>query len=83
MGPSVFVEKELAMERGKSLRPFLIQTNPTGKNNHYGNFWSSSSSARWEQGKIVTLRYDEYNAEGDIKILEVEIDKKIVFEWVG
>jgi len=48
-----------------------------------GNFWFSSSSARWEQGKIVTLRYDEYNAEGDIKILEVEIDKKIVFEWVG
>ena len=46
-----------------------------------GNFWFSSSSERWEQGKTVTLRYDEYDAQGDIKILEVEVNRKIVFQW--
>lgn len=46
-----------------------------------GNFWFSSSSERWEQGKIITLRYEEYNAQGDITILEIESNKKIVFDW--
>ena len=46
-----------------------------------GNFWFSSSSARWEQGKTITLRYDEYAAQADIKVLDVEADKKIVFQW--
>jgi uncharacterized protein YndB with AHSA1/START domain len=26
------------------------------------------------------LRYDEYDAEGDIKIIEIEVNKKIVFQ---
>jgi uncharacterized protein YndB with AHSA1/START domain len=47
-----------------------------------GNFWFSSSSERWEQGKTITLRYDEYDAQGDIKIMELEENKKIVFQWV-
>ena len=46
-----------------------------------GNFWFSSSSERWEQGKTITLRYDEYDAQGDIEVLEVEVNKKIVFQW--
>ncbi|USK33189.1 SRPBCC family protein [Bacillus sp. F19] len=46
-----------------------------------GNFWFSSSSERWEQGKTVTLRYDEYNAQGDIEVIEIDINKKIVFHW--
>lgn len=46
-----------------------------------GKFWFSSSSERWEQGKAITLRYDEYEAEGSIEVLEVEINKKIVFSW--
>lgn len=46
-----------------------------------GNFWFSSSSERWEQGKSITLRYDEYNAEGKIHVVEVEENKKIVFSW--
>lgn len=45
-----------------------------------GNFWFSSSSGRWEQGKTVTLRYDEYDAQGDIKVLEVEKNSKITFQ---
>jgi uncharacterized protein YndB with AHSA1/START domain len=45
-----------------------------------GNFWFSSSSERWEQGKTVTLRYDEYDAQGDIKVLEVEVNRKIMFQ---
>jgi uncharacterized protein YndB with AHSA1/START domain len=24
------------------------------------SYWFSSSSVRWEKGKIVTLKYDEY-----------------------
>jgi uncharacterized protein YndB with AHSA1/START domain len=46
-----------------------------------GNFWFSSSSERWEQGKTVTLRYDEYDAQVGIVVMEVEINKKIVFQW--
>ena len=34
-----------------------------------------------EQGKTITWRYDEYNAEGVINVLEVEENKKIVFSW--
>ncbi|WP_152658607.1 SRPBCC family protein [Oceanobacillus sp. CFH 90083] len=46
-----------------------------------GNFWFSSSSERWEQGKSITLRYDEYKAEDIINILKVEENKKIKFSW--
>lgn len=46
-----------------------------------GNFWFSSSSARWEAGKKITLRYEEYDAEGDIFVREVEDGRKIVYAW--
>ncbi|MFS0864355.1 SRPBCC family protein [Fredinandcohnia sp. 179-A 10B2 NHS] len=46
-----------------------------------GNFWFSSSSERWEQGKSITLKYEEYNAEGVINVLEIDPNKKIVFSW--
>ncbi|MBW5447573.1 hypothetical protein GE107_16065 [Cohnella sp. CFH 77786] len=46
-----------------------------------GNFWFTSSSARWEQGKTITLRYDEYDAQGDIQVLEIEDNRKIVYRW--
>lgn len=46
------------------------------------NFWFSSSSERWEQGKTITLRYDEYDAQVNIKVMEVEVNKRIVFQWV-
>ncbi|KRF62611.1 SRPBCC family protein [Peribacillus butanolivorans] len=45
------------------------------------NYWFSSGTGRVEQGKTITWRYDEYNAEGVINVLEVEEDKKIVFTW--
>ena len=48
-----------------------------------GNFWFSSSSERWEQGKFVTLRYDEYEAEGVINVLEIVENMKIAFSWGG
>jgi uncharacterized protein YndB with AHSA1/START domain len=45
-------------------------------------FWFSSSSERWESGKIVSLSYIEYNAPPfDIKIVECDVDKRIVFSW--
>lgn len=48
-----------------------------------GNFWFSSSSERWQQGKTITLKYDEYAAQGDIKVLEIDANERIVFEWGG
>ncbi|GIO31090.1 hypothetical protein J2TS6_22310 [Paenibacillus albilobatus] len=41
-----------------------------------GNFWFSSSSERWEQGKTVILKYDEYAAEGAIQIWTWKRTKK-------
>ncbi|MNV73279.1 hypothetical protein D3C71_1664180 [compost metagenome] len=45
------------------------------------NFWFTSSSERWEQGRTITLRYDEYNAQVDIHVKEIELNRRIVFEW--
>ena len=44
------------------------------------NFWFSSS-ARWEQGQTVGLRYEEYNADVEIEVLEIEPNRKIIFRW--
>ncbi|MEH7335038.1 SRPBCC family protein [Neobacillus drentensis] len=46
-----------------------------------GNFWFSSSSERWEADKKITLRYDEYHAQGDIEVREIVANKKIVYQW--
>ena len=45
------------------------------------NYWFSSGTGRVEQGKTITWRYDEYNAEVDINVLEVDENKKVVFSW--
>ncbi|MGO4269489.1 SRPBCC domain-containing protein, partial [Paenibacillus sp. TAF58] len=45
------------------------------------NYWFSSGSERLEQGKTITWRYDEYDAQVDIKVLEIEVNRKIVFQW--
>lgn len=47
-----------------------------------GKFWFSSSSERWEQGKTITLRYDEYGAQGEIRVIDVIQNERIVFSWV-
>ena len=47
------------------------------------NYWFSSGTERVKQGKTITWRYDEYNAEGVIDVLEVVDNKKIVFSWGG
>lgn len=46
-----------------------------------GHYWFSSSSERWAEGKRITLKYEEYGAEGVITALEMEMNKKIVFVW--
>lgn len=46
-----------------------------------GNFWFSSSSERWEEGKTITLKYDLYNAEGEIRVIKIQENQKIVFAW--
>ncbi|KIL42700.1 hypothetical protein KP78_39230 [Jeotgalibacillus soli] len=48
-----------------------------------GHFRFYTSSERWEQGKTVTLRYDEYDVDAVINVVAVEKDKKIVFSWGG
>ncbi|MGA5691660.1 SRPBCC family protein [Cytobacillus pseudoceanisediminis] len=48
-----------------------------------GHFWFSSSSEKWEQGKSITVKYDEYSAEGILNVLDFEENKKIVFSWGG
>lgn len=48
-----------------------------------GNYWFSSGTARVEQGKTITWKYDEYNAEGVINVLEVKENEKVVFSWGG
>ncbi|MDP4084580.1 MAG: SRPBCC family protein [Bacillota bacterium] len=45
------------------------------------NFWFSSSSERWVQGKKITLIYDEYNAEVPIIVNKIEPNRKIAFQW--
>jgi uncharacterized protein YndB with AHSA1/START domain len=45
------------------------------------NYWFSSGTARIEEGRSITWRYDEYNAEGNVNIQEVEHPSKIVFTW--
>ena len=47
------------------------------------NYWFSSGTGRVEPGKTITWRYDEYNAEGVIYVLEVVKNEKIVFSWGG
>ncbi|MBL0388531.1 SRPBCC domain-containing protein [Tumebacillus sp. ITR2] len=45
------------------------------------NYWFSSGSGRLEPGKTITWRYEEYNAQVEIQVVEVEESKKIVFQW--
>ncbi|GGA85138.1 SRPBCC family protein [Ornithinibacillus halotolerans] len=49
--------------------------------NKIGNFWFTSSSERWEQGKQITLTYAEYEAVGTINVQEIKQDEKIVYTW--
>ncbi|HLR20100.1 MAG TPA: SRPBCC domain-containing protein [Staphylococcus sp.] len=44
-------------------------------------FWFSSSSERWESGKTITLRYEEYNAEIEIRIESIKENNLIKFTW--
>ena len=46
-----------------------------------GGFWFSSSSKRWETGKNIVLRYDEYDAEVEIKVKAVIPNENIEFQW--
>jgi uncharacterized protein YndB with AHSA1/START domain len=45
------------------------------------NYWFSSGTDRVAKGKTITWRYEEYGAEGVIKVSEVVDNKKIVFSW--
>lgn len=40
------------------------------------NYWFSSGTERLERDKTIAWRYDEYNAEVVIRVLEIEESKK-------
>ncbi|WP_226526895.1 SRPBCC family protein [Metabacillus niabensis] len=65
----------------KILKPINVVFEAIVDPEKIGNFWFSSSSERWIQGKKVILKYDEYHAEGLINVLELKDNKKIVFSW--
>jgi len=44
-------------------------------------FVDPSSSERWEQGKVITLEYDLFDAQLNIEIVEIEENRKIAFKW--
>lgn len=48
---------------------------------YIGGFWFSSSSERWEEGKTITLLYEEYHAEIDILIEDMVENEMIQFKW--
>ncbi|MDX1806525.1 MAG: SRPBCC family protein [Paenisporosarcina sp.] len=45
------------------------------------NYWFSSGSGRLEQDKTITWRYEEYNAEVELTVLEIQDNQNIVFKW--
>lgn len=49
--------------------------------NQLGEFWFSSTSEKIIEGKKVTLRYDEYDAEVNINVKEVTVPKRICYKW--
>jgi len=48
------------------------------KMSHYFITWAS---ARPEPGKVVTWKWGDVGAEGEIKVLEVEHDRRFSFTW--
>jgi uncharacterized protein YndB with AHSA1/START domain len=81
------MKKKMRDDRLRNLTKFNIKTPANEVYEAFvdpakiGNFWFSSSSERWEQGKTITVRYKEYNAQLEIEVLETQTNKKIVFQW--
>ena len=49
--------------------------------NQMANFWFSSASEKMAEGKTITWRYEEYNAEVELTVVEIQENQKIVFKW--
>lgn len=47
---------------------------------HMANYWFSGTE-RLEAGRVVTWRYEEYGAEVAVRVLELEPDRRLVFQW--
>lgn len=47
------------------------------------NFWFSSSSAIFEEGKTIRLTYDEYSYQGEMTVIELIPNQKIKLDWEG
>ncbi len=44
-------------------------------------FWFTKSGGRLEPGKQVTWIWEMYNASVPVKVLDVELNKRILIEW--
>ena len=45
------------------------------------NFWFSRGSRRLERGARVTWWWDMYGVSADVRVLELETDRRILIEW--
>lgn len=45
------------------------------------NFWFTKSSGRLETGKNIIWEWEMYGATATIKVIEMILNEKIVFEW--
>lgn len=44
-------------------------------------FWFTKSSGKLEAGKQIIWAWEMYNASAPVKVLEVELNKRILIEW--
>lgn len=65
----------------KIMKPAYEVFNAFVEPKQMANFWFSAGSGKLEQGKTFTWRYEEYNAEVEVTVVEVQENKKIVFKW--
>ena len=45
------------------------------------NFWFSRGSGRLERGARVTWWWDMYGVSADVRVVELETDRRILIEW--
>lgn len=43
--------------------------------------WFTKSSGRLESGKTVRWEWEMYNHHADVQVLELELNRKLVFNW--
>lgn len=63
------------------LKPLSEVFDAVADNNKMNKYFISNGSGRLESNKKITWRWDDYDATHDIKVIKVEPDKYISFNW--